>query len=242
MLSALYYLFLVVLCTVFMVLSAVALVVCWPFDRARRTVQELSRVLVRIFFFIPPFWRQRVVGREHVDPHKSYVIVLNHNTVVDIPTLYLLPLNFRWVSKREVFRVPFFGQFLVLHGDICIDRGRAAEARDQMVAEGCKWIRRGASVAVFPEGTRSKDGEIHRFKTGAFTLAKEAGVEILPVVLDGTATLIRKNFLFNWGNRITLRVLPPVPADRVAATEVHELAAQVHDSMAAALREVRMER
>ena len=242
MLSALYYLFLVVLCTVFMVLSAVALVVCWPFDRARRTVHELSRVLVRIFFFIPPFWRQRVVGREHVDPHKSYVIVLNHNTVVDIPTLYLLPLNFRWVSKREVFRVPFFGQFLVLHGDICIDRGRAAEARDQMVAEGCKWIRRGASVAVFPEGTRSKDGEIHRFKTGAFTLAKEAGVEILPVVLDGTATLIRKNFLFNWGNRITLRVLPPVPADRVAATEVHELAAQVHDSMAAALREVRMER
>ena len=242
MLSALYYLFLVVLCTVFMVLSAVALVVCWPFDRARRTVHELSRVLVRIFFFIPPFWRQRVVGREHVDPHKSYVIVLNHNTVVDIPTLYLLPLNFRWVSKREVFRVPFFGQFLVLHGDICIDRGRAAEARDQMVAEGCKWIRRGASVAVFPEGTRSKDGEIHRFKTGAFTLAKKAGVEILPVVLDGTATLIRQNFLFNWGNRITLRVLPPVPADRVAATEVHELAAQVHDSMAAALREVRMER
>ena len=242
MLSALYYLFLVVLCTVFMVLSAVALVVCWPFDRARRVVHELSRVLVRIFFFVPPFWRLRVIGREWADPTKSYVIVLNHNTVVDIPALYLLPLNFRWVSKREVFRVPFFGQFLVLHGDICIDRGRAAEARDQLVAEGCKWIRRGASVAVFPEGTRSKDGEIHRFKTGAFTLAKEAGVEILPVGLDGTATLIKKNFLFNWGNRITLRVLPPVPADRVAATDVHELAAQVHDDMAAALREVRMER
>ena len=130
----------------------------------------------------------------------------------------------------------------MLHGDICIDRGRAAEARDQMVAEGCKWIRRGASVAVFPEGTRSKDGEIHRFKTGAFTLAKEAGVEILPVVLDGTATLIRQNFLFNWGNRITLRVLPPVPADRVAATEVHELAAQVQDSMAAALAAIKNEK
>lgn len=57
MLSALYYLFLVALCTVFMLLSAVALVVCWPFDKARRTVHELSRVLVRIFFFIPPFWR-----------------------------------------------------------------------------------------------------------------------------------------------------------------------------------------
>ncbi len=242
MLSALYYLILVLLCTVFMILSAVALVVCWPFDRSRRTVHELSRLLVRIFFFIPPFWRQRVIGREFVDKRKSYVIVLNHNTVIDIPTLYYLPLNFRWVSKREVFRVPFFGQFLVLHGDICIDRGRAAAARDQMVVEGTKWLRRGASVAVFPEGTRSKDGQIHRFKTGAFTLAKEAGVAVLPVVLEGTAALIGKNYLFNWRNRITVRVLPPVSAERVAATEVHELAQQVHDDMTAALREVKMER
>ena len=242
MLSALYYLILIALCTVFLVVSAVALVVCWPFDRARRVVHELSRVLVRIFFFVPPFWRLQVIGREWADPTKSYVIVLNHNTVVDIPALYLLPLNFRWVSKREVFRVPFFGQFLVLHGDICIDRGRAAEARDQMVGKGCEWIRRGASVAVFPEGTRSKDGEIHRFKTGAFTLAKEAGVGVLPVVLDGTATLIRRNLAFDWRHRITLRVLPPVPPATVAATEVHELAQQVHDSMAEALREVRMER
>lgn len=242
MLSALYYLVLVVLCTVFMVLSAVALVVCWPFDRSRRTVHELSRVLVRIFFFIPPLWRQRVVGREHADPHKSYVIVLNHNTVIDIPTLYYLPLNFRWVSKREVFRVPFFGQFLVLHGDICIDRGRAAEALEQMVGEGRKWLERGASVAVFPEGTRSKDGEIHRFKTGAFTLAKEAGVGILPVVLDGTTTLIRKNLMFDWRNRITIRVLPPVPAEEVAATEVHELTLRVHDSMVGALAEMKREK
>ena len=68
MLSVLYYLLLTVLCTVFMVLSAVALVVCMPFDRSRRTVHELSRLLVRIFFFIPPFWRQRVIGIEHADP------------------------------------------------------------------------------------------------------------------------------------------------------------------------------
>lgn len=242
MLSALYYVVLVLLCTIFMIVSALALVVCWPFDKARRTVHELSRVLVRIFFFLPPFWRQRVIGREHIDRHKSYVIVLNHNTVVDIPTLYCIPLNFRWVSKREVFRVPFFGQFLVLHGDICIDRGRAAEALEQMVRKGCGWIGRGASVAVFPEGTRSKDGEIHRFKTGAFALAKEAGVEILPVVLDGTASLIKKNFLFDWHNRITVRVLPPVSVDRVAATEVHDLAQQVHDNMVDALAEIRNEK
>ena len=119
MLSALYYLLLVLLCTLFMILSALALVVCYPFDRGRRTVHELSRILVRIFYYIP--------------------------------------LNFRWVSKREVFKTPFFGQFLLLHGDICIDRGHAAEALEQLVRDGKKWISRGASVAIFPEGTRSKD-------------------------------------------------------------------------------------
>ena len=242
MLSALYYVFLVLLCTVFMILSAVALVVCYPFDRGRRVVHELSRILVRIFFFIPLRWRQRVEGLELIDRRKQYVIVINHNTVIDIPTLYYIPLNFRWVSKREVFRVPFFGQYLVLHGDICIDRGRAAEALEQMVRKGRMWISRGASVAIFPEGTRSKDGEIHRFKAGAFTLAREAGVEILPVVLDGTRTLIRKNLLFNWGNRITIRVLPPIPAERVAATEPHELMTEVHDAMCAALADIRKQR
>lgn len=239
MLSALYYLFLVLLCTVFMILSAVALVVCAPFDRSRRTVHELSRVLVRIFFAVPPRWRQRIEGLEHVDRSRPYVIVLNHNTVVDIPALYYLPLNFRWVSKREVFRVPFFGQFLVLHGDICIDRGRASEAMAQLLREGGKWLGRGASVAIFPEGTRSKDGEIRRFKAGAFSLAKEAGVAVLPVVLEGTRTLVRPNLLFNWGNRIRIRVLPPVTAEEVAASEVHELMERTHAAMCDALRRMR---
>ena len=239
MLSALYYLFLVLLCTLFMILSALALVVCYPFDRGRRTVHELSRILVRIFFFIPPFWRQRVIGRELIDRKRRYVIVVNHNTVIDIPALYYIPLNFRWVSKREVFRTPFFGQYLLLHGDICINRGHAAAALEQLVRDGKKWISRGASVAVFPEGTRSKDGEIHRFKAGAFTLAKEAGVDILPVVLDGTKTLIKKNLAFNWGNRITVRVLPSVPAAEVAALETHLLMQTVRDRMCGALAEIR---
>lgn len=239
MLSLIFYIFLVLLCTFFMVLSALALVLCWPFDRARRTVHELSRILVRIFFAIPPLWRQRVIGGEHIDRRQRYVIVINHRTVIDIPTLYYLPLNFRWVSKREVYKVPFFGQFLFLHGDICINRGRATEAMEQLLREGKLWLSRGASVAIFPEGTRSKDGEIHRFKAGAFMLAREAGVSILPVVTEGTNTLIRRNGLFDWGNRITIKVLPPVPAERVAGEDPHVLMQEVHDRMCAALEEIR---
>ena len=135
--------------TLGIIISALLTLFGYIFDKGRRVVHELSRILVRTFFAIPPRWRQRVEGLEHVDRKKSYVIVLNHNTVIDIPTLYYIPLNFRWVSKREVFKTPFFGQYLILHGDICINRGRASEALEQMVRDGKLWISRGASVAVF---------------------------------------------------------------------------------------------
>ena len=161
-------------------------------------MHELSRILVRIFYAVPPLWKFRVTGREYIDRRKPYVIVVNHQAGLDIPTLYFVPLNFRWVSKREVFKVPFFGQFLLLHGDICINRGHATAAMEKVIRDGKLWLSRGASVAIFPEGTRSHDGEIYRFKAGAFTLAREAGVEILPVVLDGTTTMIGRNGMFNW--------------------------------------------
>ncbi len=239
MLSLLYYLFLILLCTVLMILSAVALVLCMPFDKARRVVHELSRGAVRIFFGIPPFWRFRVEGLEHVDKEGRYVIVLNHQAMSDIPALYFVPLNFRWVSKREVFKIPFFGQLLRLHGDICIDRGRAAEAMEQLLREGERWIGRGASVAIFPEGTRSKDGLIHRFKVGAFELARQAGVPILPVVLEGTERLINKNRTFRWRNQVTVKVLEPVTAAEVAATDPKEMAERIHDRMVEARAEIK---
>lgn len=161
---------------------------------------------------------------------------------LDIPTLYFVPLNFRWVSKREVFKVPFFGQFLLLHGDICINRGHATAAMEKVIRDGKLWLSRGASVAIFPEGTRSHDGEIYRFKAGAFTLAREAGVEILPVVLDGTTTMIGRNGMFNWRNKLTVSILPPVSAERVAAADPKELMEQVRASMCVRLAEIRKQK
>lgn len=239
MLSLIYYIFLVLLCTLLTIVSALALVVTYPFDKARRVVHELSRGAVRIFFAIPPFWRTRIEGMENLDKHKSYVIVINHRAMTDIPTLYYLPLNFRWVSKREVFKIPFFGQLLSLHGDICIDRGRTAEAMEQLNNEGKLWISRGASVAIFPEGTRSRTGEINRFKAGAFILAREAGVEILPVVMNGTSTLVKSNRLFNWRNKISIKVLAPVPAEEVVATEPKEMMEKVRERMVEAYADIR---
>ncbi len=239
MLSLIYYLFLIVLCTTLILLSAIALVLCYPFDKGRRVVHELSRVAVRIFFGAPPFWHFRIEGVEQVDRKGCYVIVLNHQSMSDIPALYFVPLNFRWVSKREVFKIPFFGQLLHLHGDICINRGKAAEAMEQLLRDGKRWITRGASVAIFPEGTRSKDGEIHRFKHGAFELARQAEVPILPVVLDGTDTLVNHNRTFHWRNTVHVRVLTPISREEVLSTDPKEMAERVHDQMVEARKEIR---
>ncbi len=222
-----------------MIISAVALVICYPFDPARRVVHELSRFMVTVFYGVPPFWKHRIEGLENIEKGKSYVIVMNHNAMMDIPTLYLLPLNFRWVSKREVFKIPFFGQFLVLHGDIAIERGSGSAAMAQVVKEGKEWLSRGASVAIFPEGTRSKSGDIGRFKAGAFNLAREADVEVLPVVMDGTRRMIKRGGAFNWRSDLRLRVLPPVKFE----SEDHHVGRQamerLREDMAEALSEIR---
>ncbi len=238
--SVLGYLFLFVLCTVFLIISAVAFVVCYPFDPKRWVVHNLSRAMSYIFFCLFRWmWRYEISGLENIDPKRQYVIMMNHNAMMDVPMLYFTPLDFRWVSKRQVFSIPFFGQLLVLHGDIAIERGNPSAAMKLVMQRGLKWIGRGVSVSIFPEGTRSKTGEIGRFKSGGFRLAREAKVEILPVVVDGTGTLLKSNGLLNPGRKIIIKVLPTVSAQRVADTDMKILMDEVRDEMVEALKQIR---
>ncbi|MBQ5637734.1 MAG: 1-acyl-sn-glycerol-3-phosphate acyltransferase [Alistipes sp.] len=224
MLSIIYWLWILAACLVMTLLSAVAWVLLYPFDKRRTVVHALSRGLVWLIHGVPFLTRHRVEGLEKIDPNRPYVIMSNHNSMFDITSMYYLPLNFRWVTKREVIKTPFFGQLIFMHGDIMINRGRAAQAMEQLRTEGKMWLDRGVSVAIFPEGTRSKTGEMGRFKPGGFMMAKELGATILPVVLDGTHTVVkRKSFLFNWRNRVTVRVLDPIEAEEVAAMDLRAL-------------------
>lgn len=223
MFSIIFYIYTLIQLTFFFILSVVALIVCYPFDKPRRVVHELSRAICMCFWKpILPSTR-KITGLENIDKTKSYVIVINHNAMTDILALYFLPLNFRWVSKREVFKIPYIGQLLSLHGDIAIDRSRGADSMRKVTEKGKMWISRGVSIAMFPEGTRSKSGEIARFKQGAFALAKDAGVEILPVVMHGTRTVLKKNYLVNWRNSLTVSVLPPISVKEVKSLEMSEL-------------------
>jgi 1-acyl-sn-glycerol-3-phosphate acyltransferase len=241
MLSILYYLFTLLQVTFFFFLSILVLAVTYPFDKSRRWVHECSRWICRLLFDLPFGVKRTIDGLENIDENKSYVMVMNHNSGVDIFAAYKIPLNFRWVSKREVFRVPFMGPLLTIHGDIPIERGNPSKAMAKVLSLGKLWLSRGASVAIFPEGTRSKTGEINRFKLGAFNLAKEAEVEILPIVMTGTNKMFRKGWLMNWTNHVAIRVLKPISVEQVAATDVKDMAQQVHDSMVEALAELREE-
>ena len=238
MLAIIYYIILAIACLAVLILSAIMVVVLRPFDPARRCIHELSRLLTRIFFCWPK-WRKITRGVEKIDRKQPYVITINHTSMVDIPLLYRIPLNFRWVSKREVFWVPFMGPLLSIHGDIPIERGNPKKAMTKVSRLGKLWLSRGATVAIFPEGTRSKDGEIHNFKLGAFNLAKEAGVEILPVVMTGTNTSVKKNKMVNWGNRVAIRVLKPVSVEEIASMGTKELTLKVQERMVTALAELR---
>ena len=242
MLSIIYYIIVAAAWTVLYVISLIALIVCYPFDKKRTVVHTISKWLTYTVFMFAPTMSRKVIGMENIDPNKAYVMVLNHQSMVDILSIYNLPLVFKWVSKKEVYRIPIVGRLLWMHGDIVINRASAKEAMQLVHTKGKAWLEKGATVSIFPEGTRSKDGEIHNFKAGAFILAKDAGVPILPVVLDGTSTLARKNMMLNWRNKITIKVLPAIPAEEVAERSIKEVMAQVHGDMTQALAEMRAEK
>lgn len=242
MLSIIYYIVVATCWLVLYVASFIALVVCYPFDKKRVVVHKLSKWLTDIVFIFAPGMRRDVIGMENIDPKQAYVIVLNHQSMVDILSIYNLPLVFKWVSKKEVYRIPLVGRLLLMHGDIVINRASAKEAMQLVHSKGKEWLKKGASVSIFPEGTRSKDGQIHNFKAGAFILAKDAGVPILPIVLDGTNTLVRKGWMINWRNRITIKVLPPISAEEVQNRDIKDVMAQVKEDMVNTLAQIRAEK
>ena len=239
MLSFLFYIFVFAWSSMIYIVTFIALPLCYPFDKKRFVVHKLSKWLTDSFFGFGLVMKRKVEGIENLDPKATYVMVLNHNSMVDILSIYNLPLVFKWVSKKEVYRIPIVGRLLLAHGDIVINRASTKEAMQLVHTRGKEWLAKGASVAIFPEGTRSKDGEIHNFKAGAFILAKDAEVPILPIVLEGTDRVVRKGFFMNWSNRITIKILPPVSKQDVVERPIKEVMAEVHDSMVEALAEIR---
>lgn len=139
--------------------------------------------------------RATIRGGENIDWSKPYIICVNHNSQVDIPVLFAcLPTAIRFLAKRTLFYIPIFGWMLGIARFIPIDRGNKARAK-RSVEKAALRIQKGPSLLVFPEGTRSSDGRVLPFKSGAFIIAIKANVPILPVALRGTFEIVCKHHL-----------------------------------------------
>jgi 1-acyl-sn-glycerol-3-phosphate acyltransferase len=185
-----------------------------PFDRNRLVLHLYSCLWGQLSFWINPMWRLRVLGREKLPWRGPAVLVSNHESLVDIQVLYGLFRPFKWVSKESVFRVPFLGWNMYLNGYVGLQRGNAASVV-KMLAACERWLDRGVPVLIFPEGTRSPDGEVKAFKDGAFVLAARKDVPVYPIVLTGTArTLPKHGLVLRESAYCQVHVLDPVrPAD-----------------------------
>lgn len=221
MISIAYYLVIFVFTMIYILPVVVVFIATFLFDKERVVLHWVSRFWARSLFILNPFWKVRVEGLERVDRTKPYVVITNHQAMLDIPLLYIHPANFKWVSKQEVIKMPIFGQVLLMHGDIPIKRGSAASAREMMQKATAR-LKHGTSIIMFPEGTRTKDGRVGRFKEGAFLLAKEAGVGLQPVVIEGTGS-VADGWRLKPHHTITVHFLDPITAEQVAQATPKEM-------------------
>ncbi len=205
-------------------------------DPRLRALHRFTSFWASLYTWLNPFWRVTFEGLDRL-PQGRHVIVANHQSMADIFVLFRLPLYYKWVSKEENFRIPFVGWNMTLNRYVRIRRG-TVKGNLQMMRDSEDALREGSSVMIFPEGTRSADGVLRPFKNGAFELAWRTRSPILPVVIDGTArALPHKGILLEPGQRIRVRVLPPVPPD--AATDAEGLNRLVHTNIARNLAELR---
>jgi len=162
-------------------------------------------------------------GLERVDRTRSYVFMSNHQSVLDIGALVLtLPVEWRFVAKRELTWVPFFGWALGLSDQIVIDRGNRASAV-RSLKRAAERVRGGISVIVFPEGTRSPTGRMREFKSGGFHLALEAQVPVLPATVSGSFHLIPKRSLKVQSGTIKVAYGEPIPTRGLGVDDRHRL-------------------
>jgi 1-acyl-sn-glycerol-3-phosphate acyltransferase len=214
------YLLLLLLLAVALPLQILLFLVCFPFDRNRAVAGRFSRmVAVAVTRTFPP-WRLKLEGA--IPGTGPYVVVANHQSVLDILLLSRVPREMKWVAKEELFKVPWLGWMFRISGDIPVKRGDA-ESGGEAIGKAKAYLARGMNVMLFPEGTRSTKGKMLPFKSGAFRLAVEAGVPVLPIAVSGTAHGMPKGGIWVRPCRGTARILEPVPTAGLGLDDVNRL-------------------
>lgn len=210
-----------------------------PFDRERLVTHWLLMYQSFFLTMLMPIWQAAIEGREKASPGTTYVIISNHQSILDILFINCLRYRFKWISKIENMRVPVLGWYLRMAAYITVNRGNE-ESKIEMMERSLKTLNKGISLMIFPEGTRSLTREINFFKRGAFQLALEAGVPILPVLIDGTGGILPKHgLLFGSGYKIQIKVLDPIAPESFNTRNPDELALKINELMTRELKDLR---
>ena len=180
-----------------------------------------------------------VNGLSHLVADRPVIYMVNHQSNFDIPVLLgRLPVQFRWLAKAELFRIPILGWGMRGSGYISIDRSNRKSAIRSLV-RAAETIRNGTSVLIFPEGTRSRDGRLQPFKKGGFMLTVNAGVTVIPMVICGTWSIMPKDRLMIRPRPVTLTILPPVDTSGFSRKTKDDLMETIHRQMSAAINQQR---
>ena len=199
-----------------------------------RWFRRLGRLLGRV----NP-WRIYIAGIENYRPGQVYVVVSNHQSLMDIPLLAHLDIDAKWLAKSTLFKVPFVGWMMSASDDILVERNDKRKAAKALLT-AVRYLRHNVSLVFFAEGTRTKDGSLLPFNDGPFQLALREKVPILPVVLDGTGeALPRNSWMFGSRRDLHIRVLPPVPTIDFDPKASDVLREAVRDRMVTELAKVR---
>lgn len=200
----------------------------------------------RVNTIVPLWWakaslwlipaRVRVTGREHLEPDQSYIVVANHLSHVDIYVLYgKLGMDLRWVMKQELRRVPVIGVCSAGLGHIFVNRENRQEALGALRDARTRLAADGASVMFFPEGTRSRDGLLRGFKKGAFMMAKDMNLPLLPITLRGTDAILPPHTLDLLPGQIEVIIHRPIGVEQVSGRTADDLMAEAHALISSAL-------
>lgn len=167
----------------FFLIVTAAWAVTFPFDRYRVIPNSLLRGLARLMIGCVPGWSVRVTGADPRKIERPTIVVANHQSFLDLPLVYYLPWPMKWVAKRSLFYIPVLGWIIRMTGHIPIERNsKEAAYRLTRLADP---LQQGIPAMIFPEGTRTADGNLKRFKNGAFKLAEKYNLQLLPLVLEG---------------------------------------------------------
>jgi 1-acyl-sn-glycerol-3-phosphate acyltransferase len=211
-----------------------------PFDPGRYWAGRIFRLIAVAHVKTHQLWKFDVGGVRIRDPRHPYVVVSNHESYADIFLLSHLPWEMKWMSKDTIFKIPVMGWMMKMAGDIEIRRGERDSAAAALAA--CRdRLKKRVSVMIFPEGTRSKTAELLPFKNGAFRLAIEAGVPILPIAVAGTRHAMAKGSFQFRRARARAQVLDPIDTTGLTLDDVAELRDRTRAVIDSARRALQLE-